>query len=389
MDPRLRFNLRPMVLNGKGSKAPRVFVRSTSLLNSPYSSSRAPFNSYGSNFGINPNIIQNLNTQIALNYLETPHIENRTSNYPNSENGIFPQTSTESYIYALNHHDDNAPTYRSEIYLNPNASKSKDYLKFNNNNLSDVTTLAESTISSNSISEAENISFSAQKELQTPNESKKNSSDHYKKADLNDLFDFLQTDSEPKKAPIFEESQPEYISADLGNKTLTKEIFDPMQLAGSNISLTTNETNEHNPVKTEIGTKAPPERELPESRNENQGCMEICITPPSTTELITSNDFYLPDPNLDAEDNNTSNFRTFNNSRIKNQTPENSTKESPKLVQNLREYKKKGSTLSSICPKLLNCLFPWMLSEDYFEEVEGPTIPHAKEIEEARILLSN
>ncbi|KAH8582237.1 uncharacterized protein ELE39_003558 [Cryptosporidium sp. chipmunk genotype I] len=392
MDPQFRFNLRPVIQNKNNSGAPKVFVRSTSTGNNVQSISKTPIVPYRQIYGTNFNEQQGVYSTISpLQSFRTPRLENQHYNNFISENKNYSQINTERQIYSTNNsaEDPNIITYRSESFIQVNSLQYKPNELFESTNYSSNTTFSESQLSSNQLFESENDSFISQNRKPSKNlmHTVTNTLDNKSKNELK------QSIIDPKDHPSIKieesiENHKEIDFEDQINNISLNEIYEIEQLDHLPQLIST--------AKEKIDLEEI-EYDIPDTNNNNfdresiisssdtQGCMEICITPPLSSELIISNDFYLPDNKEESQNDSVLKIKEICEDFSKIETHKNNILENQNIT---KEYGSGKFRFSSFCPKLLNCLFPWIRSEQYFEDYDQPIFYVTSNNEESQKLIN-
>ncbi|KAL3127891.1 hypothetical protein CHM_6g5370 [Cryptosporidium hominis] len=393
MDPQFRFNLRPVIQNRNNSGTPKVFIRSTSTGNNVQGISKTPIVPYRQMYGTNFNDLQGVYSMVSpLQSFRTPRLENQNHNnfFPDNKNYL--QINTERQIHSSKNFIDDSKilTYRSGSFIQANSQGYKPNETFQSTNYSDNTTVSESQLSSNQFFESENDSFISQSVKPSKNlvNNATNTLDNKSENELKQLI----VDPKDLSFTKIENKTHNHIELDLKSpKNISlEEIYETEQF--DHFSQLISEVNEKIDVE-EIKYNTEDinhnfDKESIISSSDTQGCMEICITPPLSSELITSNNFYFPEDNKE-ESQNGSILRT--NKDFCEEFTDMETHKSDILEnQNiLSESGKRKFRFSSFCPKLLNCLFPWIRSEQYFEDHDQPIFYIVSNNEESQKLINN
>ncbi|KAJ1607579.1 hypothetical protein OIY81_2894 [Cryptosporidium canis] len=392
VDPQFRLNLRPVIPNKNGFGTPKVFVRSTSIGSNAQNISRTPLASYRQIYGANYNDFQCMYSSASpLQSFRMNGHENQYQNYFSPDHQSYLQINTERQMYSTNHQSEelNILTYRSEPYVQGNPPGLKNSEANQIANYSEITTLSGSQLSSNPIFEPEDISFVSQN------------------ANLSNEFAFA--DSNPPETCLKDE--PIESNIDSNDHTFPKIDSFADDFSEINFSTQKNNTsleriyedypseNHFHPNHTDDSIAVSKEYDISQvishnsdeesllSSSDTQGCMEICITPPLSTDITASNNFYLPEDSKE-EGQVDSVLRTESLSeRLAGQmTPENCQLDShsePKANQ------KRKFRLSTLCPRFVNCLFPWIRSDEYFEDHDKRVFYIPSSAEETQTLINS
>ncbi|KAK9172378.1 hypothetical protein cmbei_6005570 [Cryptosporidium meleagridis] len=327
-----------------------------------------------------------------LQSFRTPRLENQNHINFFSENKNYSQINTERQINSSKNFIDDSKilTYRSDSFIQANSQGYKLNEPLQSTNYSDNTTVSESQISSNQFFESENDSFISQ----NVNPSKNlvnNTTNTLNNKSENELKQIIVDPRElsPKK---IENTLDDHLELNLQSpKNISlEEIYEAEQF--DHFSRLFNKVNEKiDTEEIEYNTEDINhnfDKESIISSGDTQGCMEICITPPLSSELITSNNFYLPEDN--KEDSQNGSILKTNEDfceEFKNmETNKNDILENQNI---LKENGKRKFRFSSFCSKLLNCLFPWIRSEQYFEDHDQPIFYITSNNEESQKLINN
>ncbi|KAH8741849.1 hypothetical protein FG386_002089 [Cryptosporidium ryanae] len=318
MDPRFRVNLRPVLDNCNSLNTPKIFVRSTSVGNNGHHLTKTPITTYRStsNHQIGPQLINTYNGRFYSAFSPMKMHNNfvlctENSSALRSENENYPQISTDSRINI--NESDTIPTYRSEIYP---SSANRDFV-FEENLIKPVfthlTSLPESNLPSTSASENEINTLNLGSLKSTSTGIQEHRMLTQKKESLHRLD---KRESE-------------------GGVTFENGFQDELLL------------------QTETHTS-----------------MEILITPPESSDLKRSDDFYISEEtDSRSETQEATLLRLLNKAQEGENPPVTNEQETNNTKASISTKTSRGSVrFSHFCAAIINCIFPWVNYGQYQDE---------------------
>lgn len=309
--------------------------------------------------------------------------ENRHRNKFASENQSYPQINTERQACQARSglaEEFGVPTYRSESYVQDYHPPLRLFLP--DELIQQTPKHPEDQSSSESVFEPENISFISQNT--NPSKNLARTGNHHSSPEANLRDEPEQSKADPRSD--FSGNLGDYLFSDKATELLldiqkddisSQEIHGDYQLEDS--------TSPGN-VPEELDIAETCHQDLEEesliSPSDTQGCMEICITPPLSSDLVALNNFFLPEDKEESQNDPLSGARSSDDL----ETPE---KDDSENLNRLNYHEKRRLSLSSLCPKFLNCLFPWIRSEQYFEDNSQPIFYFSHINEESQKLVTS